>query len=241
MNRMLALLPVLICIVLGIARSASAQWNPSATAMFGQLMGQTNLMVGNLSFGRMMMENESHPQSGKKQPANLTFVPSAAVAAEFKSNLIANLVKRDPADEAKIRAELARVDVDGAFARALQGQGLSPTNLADVLAANWGVSWKIVNDAPDPSAAALHALSRTITGNLANNSAVARSSDCDKQLLAESLAYQIVFAASSATTAQASGNAAALASLRQDLVNRFRGMKVDLTAVRLTDTGFVPK
>ncbi len=241
MSFMHLLASLALCLVAGLAPPALAQWNPGATAYFGQLMGQTNLMVGNLAFGRAVFDSEVHQPQSQKTRVNLSFIASPAVAAEFKSNLITNMIKSDPRQEAEIRSELARVDVDDVFAKALRGQGLSPTNLADIIATNSAISWKIVNDAPDPSPAALHAISKRIAVNLAANPTVARASDRDKQLFAESLAYQTVFAASSATSAQAAGNAAALASLRQNLIDRFRGMNVNLTAVRLTDKGFVPK
>jgi hypothetical protein len=241
MNSMRVLLPVLSFLFLVITRPAVAQWDPEATASMGQAMGRMNLMIGNLNLGRAELRRQSHPGAGQTPKADLTFVASPAVAAEFRKNFVANVVRRDPAEEAKIRAEFAHTDVDDVFARALRGQGLSPNNLADVLAANLAIAWKIVNDAPDPSAAAMHGLSARVAANLAGNPAVVRGSDRDKQLLVESLAYQTVFAARSATSAQAAGNTTALASLRQGLIDRFRTMNVNLTALRLTDAGFEPK
>jgi hypothetical protein len=166
---------------------------------------------------------------------------SPAVASEFRDKFIEMLIKRNPVQATILRSEFARVDIDQTFARALSGRGFSATNLGDAVAANWAISWKIVNDEPNPAPVAIRSVAAAVRAKLAAKPAITGASNRDKQLLEEELAYQTVMAATAATSARASGNAAALASLRQGLIDKFHTMNVDLTALRLTDRGFVPK
>jgi hypothetical protein len=57
----------------------------------------------------------------------------------------------------------------------------------------------------------------------------------------DQIAYQTVMAQNAATAARTDGNTAALASLQHRLIDRFHASHVDLTALRLTDQGFVPR
>jgi hypothetical protein len=207
----------------------------------GQMMGRTSLMIGNLSLGRAELQRQSRQGAGHRPTGGITFNASPAVAAEFKAKLLAALIRRDPAQEAKLRSEFTQIDVDQTFARVLSGGGLSATNLGDVVAANWVISWEVANDEADPPPVAIRSVAAAVRARLAANPAVTRASGRDKQLLEEELAYQTVMARSAATLARTSGNTVALTSLRQSLIDKFHAMDVNLTALRLTDQGFAPK
>jgi hypothetical protein len=79
-----ALLIVLLSLV-GLKVPAQAQWNPAATASMGQMMGGTNLMVGNLSLGRAALQRQSRQSAGHRPTGGITFNASPAVTAEFKT------------------------------------------------------------------------------------------------------------------------------------------------------------
>lgn len=234
----------LLAVVLSLAgldAPAYAQWDPGATASMGQMMGSTNLMIGNLSLGRAELQRQSGSGAGQGPARGVTFNASPGVAAEFRAKFIETLVKRNPARETELRSEFARIDIDRAFAHALSIEGLSSLNLGDTVTANWVISWEIVNNEADPAPVAIRSVAAAVRAKLMANPAITGASDRDKQVLEEQLAYQTVMAQSAATAARASGNAAALASLRQALIDKFHGMNVNLTALRMTDHGFVPK
>jgi hypothetical protein len=140
-----------------------------------------------------------------------------------------------------VRSALERVDVDQTFAHELARVGLSATNLGDVVAANWVMSWEIANDEAAPGPAAARSVAAAVRTRLEGDPVISGVSNRDKQLLAEQLAYQTVMAQLTASAARTNGNTVALASLRQRLIDKFHASKVDLTALRLTDQGFVSR
>jgi hypothetical protein len=117
--------------------------------------------------------------------------------------------------------------------------GLSVDNLADAYAIWWISAWNATHGAnPDPSRAMSQAVRAQAASALATTPAIAGAGDAAKQQFAEALLVQMILV--DTAVEQNKANPSRLRALAVAVSQGARQMGLDLSAMRLTETGFVP-
>ena len=140
-----------------------------------------------------------------------------------------------------VREQLARTDLERAWAELAGHDGFRAGDASDALAAYWMLNWIMANhaDAEAPQAAGVRAQVRVA---LSASPAFARLSEAQRQAMAETYMVNFLYQQGSYTGALRRGDQGMLRRLSDAAQQRFHTeMKVDLRALALTDHGFAPR
>lgn len=253
MYRTLLLLGGLSVAALG---TASAQWDPQATASLGQMMGPLNLSIGNMSLSRNSLAQSGRqpsPPAGQgglgrnarlSTPHSLTFVPNAQVRAELRQKVMGNMLAHTaPEKRVDVGRVLARVNPPAEIGKVIAQNGYSPTNLADVMAMWWIASWQIVhNQSDDPPPQVIRAVVNQSGRGLLSTAGFVGLPGAEKQRMAEVMLYQLYFSAGEFKVAQKHMTNTPPEAVQTQVAKQFQQLAgIDLNALTLTPQGFARK
>lgn len=171
---------------------------------------------------------------------DLRVVYQPAVSRRVEREYLASLARTSGASVAEHFGNyFVRNPLHGQFAIAAGPYGLRRDDLADVVAAYFTVMWMTANDAPLPTKAQVAGVRRQVAALLSAPGAVPADM-AQRQSLAESLMYKLVSMILLREDAQRRGDRKALGDLATAAARR-AGDGFDLTALRLSDQGLVPR
>ena len=210
-------------------------------------MANMNLQMNSVGFdaikGQLHSPTGANPRQEdraalEKALQALTFKPSAEVSERVRRKVVDDVARNRGADTARqLEAALAERDVVGEFHRLLTRYGFSGTNLGDVMAAFYVMSWEVVFGR-DATSAQIKGADGQIRRALASGNAVRQMSDADKQSVAESLIYQTTFSSAAKNRLVKQRDTTQLAKLRDSTRAAVRQFGIDFDTVRLTENGF---
>lgn len=231
------------------AQPAAAQWNAAATMNYGMGMGPIAMMVGQQALGRQTLENARIHASGTA--ASRTRAPTAADAARFdfsrspevsetmRQQMVTAMTGANPANRPVIEQAFANDAVFAQFRTIVARYGLSATNVVDVMAAYTLVSWKVATGRTDAGASSARAVRGQVLRAALGNAAMLKTSNAERQKLAELMAYQVVMESTLNDAFTHQGDAEKLQQLRGMARQAAMHFGPDPTRLKLTDAGFV--
>ena len=191
--------------------------------------------------------NGGAPGDEEQDPAvqqALTYDPSPEVEQRTRQKLFDSLItsSSDPAVRAQIEKTVASDAVWRQFHEVLSRAGYSTTNLADVTAAYYIITWEVVNG-PDAAvhAAGVQAVRADVAAAYAADPRLKDLTDADKQEAASIMAYMATIAAASANQLRSTGDQAGLETLQHEVHKVVLSQGLDLAQLRLTDQGFAAR
>ena len=170
--------------------------------------------------------------------AGLGFNPSMERRRATYNQLVEEVYLRDPGAAQQLQQTFAQTDLVAAAGEVTRQLGLDPHNLGDVMAiwlitAYEGSRTRIVT----PSPAQARAVANQTAGALAASPLAAPGAEADRQQLAEALLVEAVMIENAI---EATGtNPVARTQLRRSFKKSAEAAGMDLTALRLTEGGFV--
>ncbi|WP_225771327.1 DUF6683 family protein [Inquilinus sp. Marseille-Q2685] len=210
-------------------------------------------MISPMLFEGPRISLQDHANRGSSAPAGRSASPSGLQVdarsfayrpdpARRRANL-ARFVDRsraaDPQGAENLAALFAQGDLIERMRPELAKYGLVIDNVADAYTVWWIAAWQASRGSHDDvSAATAAAIRRQVVQSMASTPALRTAGDAGKQEMAEALLVQGVLL--SAALEQAGDDREQLAALSRAAVQGARGMGVDLSAMTLTERGFVP-
>ena len=171
--------------------------------------------------------------------ALLTYTPLPERTATNLANFVEHIRSTDPAAADQLQAQFASMNIIATLGDAMQDVGLDKNDIADAytvwLLNAWSAAHGDLSETPPETAAAV---SLQMKFAMLQAPDLLALDDALKQELAESLLIQGVLIAASAS--DAAGNPAASAEVAKAVRQGALTASIDLDAIRLTDTGFVP-
>jgi len=241
---------------LAAASQASAQYTPTIdiAAPFAMIeMQMSVLRNANARLRRGSTPVHPQPSTVKRNPARLAqpvisggtlpsaklrYVPSLARRKVNIERFAANIGRDDPGTAAAFRNHFASTDFFGKLNRALSPLGYSVDNVGDALASWWMGSWLLANqDFSTVSPAKIQAVKLQAAEMVLTTPAFASADDATKQEMAEAL--WIFVAANEDFIKQAERDPRLAGQVALAARQGALKMGIDLTAMTLTDEGFV--
>lgn len=174
----------------------------------------------------------------------LTYTPSPDVERRTRQKLYDSLAATiaDPALEQQLAQSVSTDMIWRQFHGVLSRAGFSTTNLADVTAAYYIITWEVVN-APEATAnaAGVKAVQADVVAAYAAEPRLAELTDAQKQEAASVMAYMATVAAASANQLRSAGNTQALAQLQAQVHKAVLSQGLDLAQLQLTAEGFAAR
>jgi hypothetical protein len=189
----------------------------------------------------------------RRQARKLRFVPVPEVSEQVRSDLVANFAPGDSPSAVQLRAQFEATPPLQAFNTWFADSyddGWSTRNTADVYAASLILLWLVADEKKDRTTTAVdEAVRADIRAGMATAPAVWKAGDADQQELAERIASWTAVLAGQFNWTVAQGDALppgaeTVEEFRQTLVELGQSRHlfgVDLSAVRLTRKGIVPR
>lgn len=172
--------------------------------------------------------------------AALRFTPSPTRrAANFRA-FVERTRRVDRGNAQDLERLFASGDLMDRLGVAMRPLGLRVDNLADAYAIWWISAWNATQGInPDPSPQMSAAVRAQAARALGSVPSIRGASDAAKQEFAEALLVQMIFV--DVAVEQNKGNPARLRQLGAAVAQGARGMGLDLSQMRLTERGFVPR
>ncbi|SMF60056.1 hypothetical protein SAMN02982989_1015 [Xaviernesmea oryzae] len=172
-------------------------------------------------------------------PADLRYTPSHERRIANFANFVAKSRLSDRQGADNLAKLFASQDVVEGMKAPLDAVGLRIDDVADAYAAWWINAWQASHGRDeDVSRTMAIAVRNQVVEAMASSGMMRSASDAAKQEMAESLLIQAALIA--AAMEQSKGNAALTRAIAAVASQGARGMNVDLTAMDLTEHGFVP-
>lgn len=169
----------------------------------------------------------------------LTYRPDLARRKANLARFVARTRAVDPAGADQLAAAFAATDFIGEIARAGAPYGLHIDNVADAYATYWIGAWYAARGRNDTPSRAMLAAVRAQAARAIGETAVFRgANDATRQELAEALWIQAALL--DVSVEQSKGKPEALKAIGAAALQGARGMGIDLSAMTLTEAGFVP-
>lgn len=170
-------------------------------------------------------------------PADLSFATSPALRRQVAGQVIARATREDPVFGRAMGTSIGTQDYNARFADVVKGTGLNPANLVDVMTAQLAMQWMAANDTTTrPGPAAYRGLARQVGANIGRVPGIAdlaRRARLGEEMKVSTVMIRNGWLAARREGKQAEFSRRVLAEARQ------KGLV--LTAVDLTDKGFVPR
>jgi hypothetical protein len=209
----------------------------------------TNVIVGGATFRSSLKNKVSSPKAAGttkvRAPkrvasvADLSFRPSPAVRQKSNEQFFALMRSVDAEGATQLEASYPSGDLFPVLEQALAPYGMRANNVADAMTV-WMVNlWMGANGlSEDPPKSQIRAVRTQIADSLRTSSDLATASDATKQELTESLLLNaaIIGSALGDSRVKSGEMRGALQTAMQQVGN---SLGMDLTAVRITRTGFV--
>jgi hypothetical protein len=123
------------------------------------------------------------------------------------------------------------------FDKLMASQGYSRLNFADDVAALLAVCWEIANGR-EASEAQIRGAHEQMRSAALSNPTLRALPNPQRQALAESIAYQVLFMSAAKISAERTGNQPQLAELRDSVGKTARQYGIDVAHMQLTEKGF---
>lgn len=181
-----------------------------------------------------------------------TTASSYAVGTAYKSSpftedrtrdkLIQKMQAKSPRNAAAILNMLRKMDFVGEWERIASPYGLKRNDVADAVASHWVFAWSQANGGANVSTSGARGVRNQVRAGLLKSAQFKRLSPTQRQLLSEDVMMQLVWLHRAAQQNAQRGNSAAAQSLGKAMQNDMkRAVGLDMRALSLTSTGFVPK
>ena len=171
--------------------------------------------------------------------ASLRYTPNAARRRANLAQFVARSRSADPAGAERLAQLFASGDIIERIGAAIAPLGLRVDDLADAYALWWVAAWQATQGAnPTPSRAVLQAVRAQVMRAITTTPALANTSDADRQNLAEALLTQTMLLDAMVEQARRPEEQRDIAAAA---AQGAAGMGLDLSRMRLTETGFVPR
>lgn len=185
------------------------------------------------------------PSQGQGQLPNtgLNFTRNAAVTRDVNRRLATAMARpgRGIDADALTRA-LDTGRLQGEFGRLLREFGMSPDNLADVVAGYLIINWEVANETSSrPFSRGYAVVRRDVASALTASAATRQLNDIQKQEYADALIATSMLTVEGRRQLLRSSDTAAQQSLRNAARNSALQLGLDTSAMRLTNAGFVPR
>jgi hypothetical protein len=205
----------------------------------------TPSVTGTDTLGLVLREEIGRAKARERtQPApevattGLRYTPSKARRAQNMARFVAKTRAVDPGNAADLERMFASGDIFEKLAAPMGDLGLRVDDLADAYAFWWITAWNATQGRNDnPSRAMCAAVRRQAARALAATPGIAGASDAAKQEFAETLLIQMLFI--DVAVEQNKGKPERLRELAASVRQGARGMALDLSAMKLTESGFV--
>jgi hypothetical protein len=177
----------------------------------------------------------------RKQLRALRFVPKAAISADVRERLLAELVgDAQGASADKAREIIGSGNLLAQFHAAVRDQGWSTRDLGDMFTLAYMQLWLAANEKTKVKTPVVRAVSKDLRTQLALDRDVARRGDAAQQERAEWIGSMTVALIGSVNAARESGDPAAVEAnldYLRERVDDFDLFRTDLTQIRLTKRG----
>ena len=223
--------------------SAHAQWSGRATAGFGRGLGAISLSQGNLSLGRNALRERAARRSNGSAPAAsqrevaLTYTPDPKVTEKIRVSMIDLASATNPESRPKWEKVMADDAMLRDFDQVMAAHGYSRLNFADDVATLLAYCWEVANGR-DASEAQIRGAHDQIRRVARTNPKLRGLPNAERQALAESIAYQVLFMRAAQLAAERSGSQPQLAELRASATKAASQYGVDVSRMELTEKGF---
>lgn len=177
------------------------------------------------------------------QRRTLNFARDAAITRDVNQRLAESMARPGNGINAEaLTAALNTGRMQGEFGRLLREFDMSPDNLADVVAGYLIINWEVANETDSrPFSRGYAAVRNDVASALTASGATQRLSAAEKQAFADALIATAMLTVEGRRQLLRSRDNAAKQRLRNAARDGARQMGVDVTAVRLTNAGFVPR
>jgi hypothetical protein len=171
--------------------------------------------------------------------AGLRYKPSKARRVQNMARFVAKTRAVDAGNAADLERMFASGDIFDKLSTPMAELGLRVDDLADVYALWWITAWNATQGRNDnPSRAMCAAVRGQAARALGATPGIAGASDAAKQEFAEALLVQMLFV--DVAVEQNKTKPERLRALAVAIRQGARGMALDLSAMKLTESGFVP-
>lgn len=168
----------------------------------------------------------------------LSFRHSPQVTMQVRDQIAKKFAAQSPEKAAQIRSEFNQADVVGEFRRLIKRYGYDPDNLAHNLAAFLILQWEVLTEtqAQPPQ---MQGTVEQVAKALRTSSLLRGMSNTDKQIVADSMAYQALMSVVVSNDLKLRGDSAGIARLREGIIRSARDLGWDFNRLELTNRGFV--
>jgi hypothetical protein len=185
-------------------------------------------------------DDQASKGTGVENPSVLRYVPSRTRRRANLADFLAKSRQADPAGAASLDELFAQGDIIERFGQLLAPHGLRVDDVGDAYALWWMSAWQATHGVTDsPGDRATRAVQIQAGRALAATPELAGAGDGPKQKLAEALLIQAALL--DAAVVQAKGDPVRLKAVAAAAALGARGMGMDMAAMTLTETGFVPR
>jgi hypothetical protein len=243
---------VLVALACLCSSAAHAQWSGSATAGFGRGLGAIALSQGNLTLGRNALRERAARQGQaqgqgsaalparaptEREVAALTYAPDPQVSEKIRVSMIDLASATNPSSRPQFEKAMAGDAILRDFDNLMTANGYSRLNFADHVAMLLTVCWEVANNR-DATPAQIRG-ARDQTRSIALTNPTLRTlPNAERQTLAETIAYQVLFMHAAKLSADRSGSQQQLAEVRESAAKAARQYGVDVAHMTLTERGF---
>jgi hypothetical protein len=222
--------------------SAHAQWSGRATAGFGRGLGAISLSQGNLSLGRNALRERAARRSNGSAAASqrevaLTYTPDPKVTEKIRVSMIDLASATNPESRPKWEKVMADDAMLRDFDQVMAAHGYSRLNFADDVATLLAYCWEVANGR-EASEAQIRGAHDQIRRVARTDPKLRGLPNAERQALAESIAYQVLFMRAAQLAAERSGSQPQLAELRASATKAASQYGVDVSRMALTEKGF---
>jgi hypothetical protein len=243
-SRRTGIVVVLAALACLSSSGAHAQWSGGATAGFGRGLGAISLGQGNLSLGRNALRERAARRGSAASPApaprdatTLTYTPDPQLTEKIRVSMIDLASATNPSSRPEWEKAMAGDAMLRDFDKLMASQGYSRLNFADDVAALLAVCWEIANGR-EASEAQIHGAHEQMRSAALSNPTLRALPNPQRQALAESIAYQVLFMSAAKISAERTGNQPQLAELRDSVGKTARQYGIDVAHMQLTEKGF---
>ncbi|WP_026868649.1 DUF6683 family protein [Inquilinus limosus] len=228
-----------VCIALLISGAAHAQYQMISPMLFEGPRISLQDHAGR-SLSAPAGRSAAQPRPGQEvDAASFRYRPDLARRRANLARFVDRSRAADPQGADNLAALFAQGDLIERMRPELAKYGLVIDNLADAYTVWWISAWQASQGRTDDvSAATAAAVRRQVVQSMASTPALRTAGDAAKQEMAEALLVQGVLLAGALE--QAKGDREQMAAVSRAAVQGARGMGLDLSAMTLTEAGFVP-
>jgi hypothetical protein len=177
-------------------------------------------------------------QSGTVQTSSLKFVPSAAVSARVKADILRTLKRQYPGNESELDRVFQR-DILGAFNRQIESIGGDSHSLADVFAVFVTTMYSVARGNHETPVQWAAVLAQFRSGKL--NASLGLGDNNSRQMLAEFLAYRTYVLAGARDDLRNAKDSRGLARVSDSARKTAAEYGIDLSRLQITDQGFATR